>query len=63
MSSYVPVFGVGNYVKIKPLCDRPGRVIETVHYDNGWIYVVRYLIDGDVRMMRCLEDELKPVEE
>jgi len=61
--SYIPEFGMGDYVKIKPLDDRPGRVIELLRFaDDDWVFVVRYLIDGDVRMIRCLADELKPVE-
>jgi hypothetical protein len=60
--SFVPAFGVGDFVKIKPLEGRHGRVIELIRYDDAWLFVVRYIRDGDVRMMRCLVDELEPVE-
>jgi hypothetical protein len=60
--SYVPAFGVGDFVKIIPLEGREGRVIELIRYDDAWLFVVRYIREGDVRMMRCLVDELEPME-
>jgi len=52
------MFTIGAYVTIKPLEGRHGRVMDLEPYEDGCICVVRYILDGDVRIMRCLEDEL-----
>ena len=52
------MFIIGAYVTIKPLEGRHGRVMDLEPYEDGCICVVRYILDGDVRIMRYLEDEL-----
>lgn len=55
----LPIFDVGARVRIKPLEDMAGRVVELVRTaEEGWIYVVRYVADGEAKTMRCFEDEV-----
>lgn len=57
----LPTFDVGAHVHIRPLDDMAGRVVELVRTaDEGWIYVVRYITDGEAKTMRCFEDEVMP---
>lgn len=55
------LFGIGAHVKIKPLEDMPARVVEIAKTaEEGWIYVCRYISDGEAKTMRCFPDEVEP---
>jgi len=54
-----PQFNIGAHVKIKPLESVDGRVVELVRtVEEGWIYVVRYIHNGEAKTMRCFPDEI-----
>lgn len=55
----LPKFDIGAHVRIKPMEDIPGRVVELSRtVEDGWIYVVRYIANSEAKTMRCLEDEV-----
>lgn len=55
----LPVFDIGDHVKILPLEAIAARVVEIVKTtEEGWIYVCRYIIDGNAKTMRCFPDEV-----
>lgn len=55
----VPVFDIGDHVLIEPLEGMAGRVVELIRTaEEGWIYVVRYFINGEAKTMRCFPDEI-----
>ncbi len=54
-------FKIGAHVKIKPMEDTAGRVVEIVcTLEEGWIYTVRYIANSEAKTMRCFPDELEP---
>lgn len=55
----LPIFDIGARVRIVPMEDMPGRVVELNRTaEEGWIYVVRYIADGEAKTMRCFPDEV-----
>lgn len=55
----LPAFDVGDAVMIRPLDNMLARVVLLQRTaDEGWVYEVRYIHEGDAKTMRCFPDEL-----
>lgn len=59
IETIAPAFDIGAHVRIKPMEDIPGRVVEVVKTaEEGWIFTVRYIANSEAKTMRCFPDEL-----
>jgi hypothetical protein len=55
-----PAHDIAAHVRIIPLERIHGRVVEIIKTaEEGWVYVVRYITNGDAKTMRCFPDELE----
>lgn len=54
----IPLFDIGDRVKIIPLDSIEARVIAIERDRDGWTIVCRYFENGDAKTVKLFEDEV-----